>query len=138
MSDPAAASRPAASAPPSDPAAWATQARARLVDADAALAARFDRNEDIDTLLRDRAMAVDAIVRDAWSQCIADDVKLALFAVGGYGRGELYPQSDIDLLVLAEPDAQIVLAHRGTPAPADLETLTARLRVVDLDAAKAA
>src|SRR6478735_6750359 len=106
MSDPAAASRPAASAPPSEPAAWATQARARLIQADAALAARFDRNEDIDTLLRDRAMAVDAIVREAWSQCITDDAKLALFAVGGYGRGELYPQSDIDLLVLAEPDAQ--------------------------------
>ncbi|MGO4550302.1 [protein-PII] uridylyltransferase [Lysobacter sp. 2RAF19] len=106
MSDPAAASRPAATAPPSEPAAWAMQARARLVEADAALAARFDRNEDIDTLLRDRAMAVDAIVREAWSQCITDDAKLALFAVGGYGRGELYPQSDIDLLVLAEPDAQ--------------------------------
>ncbi len=105
MTDHAAASRPAAP-PPGEPAAWATQARARLVDADAALAARFDRNEDIDTLLRDRAMAVDAIVRDAWAQCITDDAKLALFAVGGYGRGELYPQSDIDLLVLAEPDAQ--------------------------------
>ncbi|KGQ20675.1 Uridylyltransferase [Lysobacter dokdonensis DS-58] len=106
MKEPAAASRPAANAPSGDPPAWATQARARLVDADAALATRFDRNEDIDTLLRDRAMAVDAIVRDAWSQCIADDAPLALFAVGGYGRGELYPQSDIDLLVLADPDAQ--------------------------------
>jgi [protein-PII] uridylyltransferase len=109
MTERAAAKQPAAGSPvPASPdaAAWAVDARALLAQADAALASRFDKGGDIDDLLRDRARAVDAIVRDAWSRCMPADAPLALFAVGGYGRGELFPQSDIDLLVLAGADAQ--------------------------------
>ena len=108
MTDRVAATTPAASPESASPdaATWASDARTRLADTDAALAARFDRNADIDDLLRDRTRAVDAIVRDAWSRCVPDDAPLASFAVGGYGRGELYPQSDIDLLVLADAGAQ--------------------------------
>ena len=87
-------------------AGWAGAARAALANADALLATRFDRNDDIDQLLAARVQSVDALVRDAYSRCIAADAPLALFAVGGYGRGELFPQSDLDLLVLAEADAQ--------------------------------
>ena len=73
---------------------------------DARLARRFDAGHPADRLIALRARAVDAQVRAAWRRCLPEDAPVALFAVGGYGRGELFPQSDIDLLVLAEPEAQ--------------------------------
>ena len=87
--------------------AWAASARESLAQADARLTRRFDGGEAADKLIALRARAVDALVIEAWQRCIPEDAALALFAVGGYGRGELFPQSDIDLLVLAEPDLQL-------------------------------
>lgn len=85
---------------------WVQEARASLAATDARLARRFDHGEIVDRLVALRARAVDALIRDAWARCIPADAPLALFAVGGYGRGELFPQSDIDLMVLAGPEAQ--------------------------------
>lgn len=94
------------STPTTDDAAWAATARTALAETDARLARRFDAGRPADRLVAMRARAVDRWVRAAWQRCIPEDAPLALFAVGGYGRGELFPHSDIDLLVLAEPDAQ--------------------------------
>src|SRR5690606_10634456 len=80
--------------------------RERLAQADAALVARFDAGDDIDRLLRARAAAMDGVLRVAWAGAVGADAGLALFAGGGYGHGELFPQSDVDLLVIADEAAQ--------------------------------
>ena len=59
-------------------------------------------------MLRERARQVDAILADLW-QMQGLPTELSLVAVGGYGRGELYPCSDVDLLILLplDPDASL-------------------------------
>jgi len=62
---------------------------------------RFLADDVIEDLVRDRARLVDIALRTAWVRHagkFAED--LALVAVGGYGRGELHPSSDIDIMVL--------------------------------------
>ena len=90
----------------SDDAGWALASRTRLAESDAERTARFDAGESIGQLLRARTAAVDAVVLDAWSRTCnalagAGQDGLHLFATGGYARQELFPYSDVDLLVLA-------------------------------------
>jgi [protein-PII] uridylyltransferase len=75
--------------------------RAALADGDRELARRFGADEPVEALVRDRALLVDALVIRAWElQAGATASALALVAVGGYGRGELLPCSDVDVMVL--------------------------------------
>jgi [protein-PII] uridylyltransferase len=60
---------------------------------------RYCRNKNGAALLRDHCRLVDNILRQVWQE-MAMPNSIALLAVGGYGRGQLFPYSDIDLLVL--------------------------------------
>ncbi len=75
--------------------------RAALEEGDRELARRFHAEEPVETLVRDRALLVDALLVRAWEMHAGSAADtLALVAVGGYGRGELLPCSDIDVMVL--------------------------------------
>ncbi len=89
-----------------DDAGWREAAKAGLAAMRAGLRRRFEANESIDRLIAACCDASDAVVVSAWRRCLPEDAPLSLLATGGYGRRELYPQSDIDLLVLGEPAAQ--------------------------------
>ncbi len=71
-----------------------------------ALADQFWAGQDVDVLVRERASFIDGFLCELWHHWFDVDAHCALFAVGGYGRGELHPKSDIDLLILIKERAR--------------------------------
>ncbi len=75
------------------------------------LQADYAQNGDALALLRARCVQVDAVLQKLW-HALDFPATLALAAVGGYGRGELYPASDIDLLILLPREASAALQEK--------------------------
>lgn len=78
--------------------------RQLLGDAERTLATAFAEGAVVARLLARRAEVVDAVVLHVWRACLGDASGCSLFATGGYGRGVLFPHSDVDLLVLGDED----------------------------------
>ena len=84
--------------------------REALASGRAALRAAYYEGLAPGELLRRLSRAVDGQLRQTWAACMPS-AHSALVAVGGYGRGQLFPHSDVDLLLLlpGAPDT----AHEG-------------------------
>src|SRR5260221_3229515 len=83
-----------------------------------ALRAAFSAGPDTPNFLREHAHLVARVVRGVWREA-GMPPELALMAVGGYGRGQLFPHSDVDVLIL--------LPEHGVAPAAEIERFFATL-----------
>jgi [protein-PII] uridylyltransferase len=71
-----------------------------LIDYERDLVGAFRAGGDAEILVAARSAAVDRVLDYAWHAWLGETTDAALVAVGGYGRAEMFPHSDVDLLIL--------------------------------------
>ena len=75
--------------------------RARIAAGAAASRASFARTGDGRAAIRRRSAEVQALLGELWAGLLEGrDAPVAVFALGGFGRQELFPYSDVDVLFL--------------------------------------
>jgi [protein-PII] uridylyltransferase len=74
--------------------------------------------EEVHKTLAARTSEVEDLVRRAYSKTLRPQFPsgIALAAVGGFGRGELFPHADADLLLVVELENQILSVREALPS----------------------
>jgi [protein-PII] uridylyltransferase len=87
--------------------------REALAAASANLSERFKAGDTVGTLVRQRSELIDYLLVRLWRAHAGEiAASAALVAVGGFGRGELHPYSDVDIMLLVEDDLPDVASAR--------------------------
>ncbi len=71
-----------------------------LLKSDEKLNQDFYQWHNISRLVKTRAWIVEQLILQLWQKNKLNQQQLSLVAVGGFGRGDLQPHSDVDLLIL--------------------------------------
>ncbi len=71
-----------------------------------ALEALWQKGLSGQALLSEHTKLIDSFLSRSFAECQVDTRDMALVALGGYGRQELFPFSDIDLMLLHRPGAE--------------------------------
>lgn len=90
-----------------------TRYKTRLKSGGEALRVSYESRPLTDPLLKGRSHLVDGVLRELWKDFDLP-ASAALVAVGGYGREELFPCSDVDLLFLLADQPDEDLSERLT------------------------
>jgi [protein-PII] uridylyltransferase len=84
---------------------WLATTRQSLQNGLNSIKSEFQQKPNITKLFNQHCELIDRLLIELWSNSQAN-ASCCLIAVGGYGRCELYPYSDIDLLLLIPDDQE--------------------------------
>lgn len=110
---------------------WRTDVEQQLQEA-------FDQGQPIRDIIHCRSNFIDEALIFLWEHVGLHQTDLSLFAVGGYGRREMLPYSDVDIMILSESELntdknrwfQVLSLHFGMLVISNRASVFVRFKVV--------